>query len=555
MRRALAGERLETLDHVERELTDEMLLIADRDGPIGIAGVMGGATSEVSDATTDVAIESAIFDPVSIRRTAQRLALRSEASSRFEKGQEPRLARIGADRTAQLVQEWAGGVVARGRVDTAPDEPGPSRVTFRPARINRLLGTELSADEQRDLLSRVGIETEPAPGEPVTVALRPEPLIVDAPAAAPGEAPATLAALVPTWRRDVSIEADVAEEIARVRGYELTPSVTPDTSMPVFRPSPLEVRELVRETLAGAGLTEIVTTALVSPRHLEIFALTQPRPVRRRRAAAGRRADHRHEPALARPLGAPHDAARQPARRRGHQPSPRHRGRGGVRDRQGLRARRRRTAGVVAARVRPGRVGGAAGLEPPRAAVRPGRREGPARAAGPPARTSAVRSYRPESGEAVFHPGRTARAEIAGRLHALVGELHPSTVEAWELRTGDAVIVGEVAIEGLAEGRLTPERAPAVGRHPEVERDLAIVVAEATPAASVEAVIRGRGGELLRDARLFDIYRGTPLAGTEKSLAFRLRLGAERTLTEAEVEAAVAAIVDGLSEVGGRLRA
>ena len=236
VRRALAGERLETLDHVERELTNEMLLIADRDGPIGIAGVMGGATSEVSDATTDVAIESAIFDPVSIRRTAQRLALRSEASSRFEKGQEPRLARIGADRTAQLVQAWAGGVVARGRIDTAPDEPGPSRVTFRPARINRLLGTELSADEQRDLLSRVGIETEAAPGEPVTVALRPEPLIVDAPAAAPGEAPATLAALVPTWRRDVSIEADVAEEIARVRGYELTPSVTPDTSMPAFRP-------------------------------------------------------------------------------------------------------------------------------------------------------------------------------------------------------------------------------------------------------------------------------------------------------------------------------
>ncbi len=98
-----------------------------------------------------------------------------------------------------------------------------------------------------------------------------------------------------------------------------------------------------------------------------------------------------------------------------------------------------------------------------------------------------------------------------------LGELHPATVEAWELRTGDAVIVGEVAIEGLAEGRLTPERAPAVGRHPEVERDLAIVVAEATPAASVEAVIRRRGGELLRDARLFDIYRGTPLAAPRRA--------------------------------------
>ncbi len=144
VRRAAEGERLETLDHVERRLAGDMLLIADPVGAIGIAGVMGGAASEVSEATTDVVIESAIFDPVSVRRTAQRLALRSEASSRFEKGQEVRLARIGADRAAQLVRAWAGGVVAAGRVDTAPAEPDRARVPFRPSRINRLVGTELS---------------------------------------------------------------------------------------------------------------------------------------------------------------------------------------------------------------------------------------------------------------------------------------------------------------------------------------------------------------------------------------------------------------------------
>ena len=220
----IAGERLETLDHVERELATDMLLIADAEGPIGVAGVMGGATSEVSDATTDVVIESAVFDPVSIRRTAQRLALRSEASSRFEKGQESRLAWIGADRTAQLVAEWAGGSVAPGRVDTAPrrsralagrlppgaGQPAPGHRARRPT-------------EQRALLARVGIETEPAAAdEAVTVALRPEPVVVDA-----GHATRRSRAIVPTWRRDVVIEADVAEEIARVRGYELVPSVTP----------------------------------------------------------------------------------------------------------------------------------------------------------------------------------------------------------------------------------------------------------------------------------------------------------------------------------------
>src|SRR5262249_23629461 len=116
VRRATDGERLETLDHVERTLGPDTLLIADPVGAIGMAGVMGAAASEVSDGTTDVVVESAIFDPVSVRRTAQRLALRSEASGRFEKGQEVRLARLGADRTAQLIHEWAGGDVATGRV-------------------------------------------------------------------------------------------------------------------------------------------------------------------------------------------------------------------------------------------------------------------------------------------------------------------------------------------------------------------------------------------------------------------------------------------------------
>ena len=272
VRRATPGERLETLDHVERELADDMLLIADPAGPLAVAGVMGGASSEVSDQTRDIVIESAIFDPVSIRRTAQRLALRSEASSRFEKGQEPRMARLGADRTAQLIRRWAGGEIAPGVVDTAPVLPGPTRVAFRPARVNRLLGTELSTAEQRGLLARVGVESEPAPaGSPVTIALKPETLV----AAADEDA---ITAIVPTWRRDIAIEADVAEEIARVRGYELIPSVTPDTEMPVFRASPLEIRELVRETLAGAGLTEVVTTALVSPRHIETFVLSREVP-------------------------------------------------------------------------------------------------------------------------------------------------------------------------------------------------------------------------------------------------------------------------------------
>ncbi|MFI5227165.1 MAG: phenylalanine--tRNA ligase subunit beta, partial [Candidatus Limnocylindrales bacterium] len=204
VRTARDGERLETLDHVDRALTADTLVIADDTGPIGIAGVMGGAASEISATTTDVVIESAIFDPVSIRRTAFRYALRSEASLRFEKGQEHRLARLGADRTARLIREWAGGEVARGRLDTDPAEPERRRVAFRPARVDRLLGTSLGADEQRRLLGLVGVETEPAAGGlKVPIAAGAMPAAVPA---GPGEA---LVALVPTWRRDIEIEADL----------------------------------------------------------------------------------------------------------------------------------------------------------------------------------------------------------------------------------------------------------------------------------------------------------------------------------------------------------
>jgi phenylalanyl-tRNA synthetase beta chain len=402
----------------------------------------------------------------------------------------------------------------------------------------------------RDLLGRVGVATEAAAaGEVVTVALRPDPLTV---APEPGEA---LAAIVPTWRRDIAIEADVAEEVARVRGYELVPSVTPDTMMPAFRPSPLEVRELVRETLAGAGLTEVVTTALVSPHHVETFVLAREVPSVGDEDQPGGRAI-----GVGNPLSRDHSLLRRNLL-------------GSLLDVVGVNLRHG-TEDVAVFEIGKGyaRTG-----DTPREWWRLG--FALVGAAEPAAWNRTARPYdlddakgilellahrlglgRPvyaaEPCEPLFHPGRSARADVGNRLHALVGEVHPDVVEAWELRTGHRVVVAEVALEGLAAGRLVPERAPAVGRHPEVDRDLAIVVPEATPSAVVEALLREHAGDLLLDVRLFDIYRGVPLAPAEKSLAFRLRFGAAaRTLTEAEVESATAAVVGALGSIGGRLRA
>ena len=555
VRRARAGERLETLDHVVRDLTADTLLIADPDGPLAIAGVMGGAASEVSDGTQDVIVESAIFDPVSIRRTAFRYGLRSEASLRFEKGQEPRLARIGADRTASLIVAWAGGSVAPGRVDSAPVEPAPVRVAFRPARVNRLLGTSILAAHQAALLGRVGIETSSAePDVEVSVAEGAQPLRVRA---APGEA--VLQATVPTWRRDIAIEADVAEEIARVHGYDRVPETLPDTTMPAYRPSPVETRDALREALIGAGLSEVVTHALVSARHIEHGGWRGVEI-----AVAGEGAAGGATIAVSNPLSQDHAWLRQSlvgslldvvatnVRRGRSDVAIFEAGKGyGLQDgeavewwRLGLALTGSFDAPNWSRQSRNADLADAKGLIEALC-----RRLGLARP-----------GYEPLTDEPLLHPGRAARvaAHVAGGPLALsgrVGEVHPEVLEAWELRI-DRCVVAELAIAGLAAGQLPAARPPPPPRHPVVTRDLAIVVDDAASAGAVEAAVRHGAGDLLEDVVLFDVYVGPPLEPGERSLAYRVTFrAADRTLTEDEVEAAVGRVVDAVNrEVKGRIR-
>jgi phenylalanyl-tRNA synthetase beta chain len=549
VRRARAGERLETLDHVDRQLDPETLLIADPSGPLAIAGVMGGASSEISDATRDVVIESAIFDPVSIRRTAFRYALRSEASLRFEKGQEHRLARLGADRTARLISEWAGGTVARGVIDTDPTEPAQTVVAFRPARVERLLGTTLPIDEQRRVLARVGVETVPAPpGTDIVVAGEPKPLAVPA-----GEA-STLLAHVPTWRRDLAVEADVTEEIARVHGYELIPGILPHTPMPEYRPSPLRARDRVREILVGAGLHEVVSYALVAPATVERFGGHDDSDIASEGAVQGRPI------VVTNPLSSQHSVMRQELL-------------GGLLEVVGENQRRGRE-GVAIFEIGTGygatddgavhgwwRLGfaltgpitGPSWDQAPavwQLADAKGLLELLAQRSGLPRV-----AYTTLADDPRLHPGRSARVTAGAGLMGRVGELHPTLADALELR-GERVIVGQVAMAGLAAGSPPIPLGRTPSRHPTVARDLAIVVADARPAADVDAAIRRHGGPLLLDVTLFDIYRGKPLPDDRRSLAYRLTFGAaDRTLTEDDVEVAVTAVTTGLAaDVDGVLR-
>ena len=560
VRRGHPGERLVTLDHVTRELTEDTLVIADPDGAIGIAGVMGGEASEIGPGTTDVVVESAIFDPVSIRRTAFRYALRSEASLRFEKGQEFRLARIGADYTARLIHDWAGGTVARGRVDSHPEEPAPRHVAFRPARVNRLLGTTLTADEQGALLERVGISTAP-PAEatriPITAhrAAGPATSIM-----APRDE--ALVATVPTWRRDIEIEADLAEEVARVRGYELVPATLPDTVPPDWHQDPLAVRDAVRDALVGAGLAEVVTHALVSAGDVERyrFSFTE--------APAAGEARREGDPiAVTNPLSQDHAFLRQSLlgslagiadanHRRGNADVAifevgKGYGRIGDESREWWRLGIALTGAFVRGAwnqaVREADVDDAKGLIEHLAHV---------------IGADEVR-YERLADEPLLHPGRSAR--VAGRragaasgsapaLDGVVGELHPRVIEEAGLRL-DRLVVAELSITGLGGGSLPVDVAMPPPRFPAVERDLAIVASEALEAERLAEVIRGAGGEFLQAVVLFDVYRGAPLATDERSLAYRLTFGArDRTLTEADVDGAMAVVVRSVARAGGRIR-
>jgi phenylalanyl-tRNA synthetase beta chain len=545
VRTAEAGETLETLDHVKRELTPDTLLITDATGPLAIAGVMGGAASEVGDETTEVIIESAIFDPVSVRRTAFRYALRSEASLRFEKGQEHRMGRLGADRTAALISRWGGGRVATGVVDTQPQAPAQQRVAFRPARVGQLLGADIDIDEQRELLARVEIETEPATdADTVPVIAGDEPLGVSVdPAGA-------LVALIPGHRRDIAIEADIIEEIARVRGYETFEGRLPDTVMPPLRPDPQRLLDQLRASLSGAGLTELITHGLLGPDdHARLgYGADDPTTVRAENPVT---IDHSE---LRRSMVPEHLRVLVENER---QKTPDiHAFELGVLHewRDGQPTQTEVLGLILAGRDHPVTHDHEPGSVD--VALAKGLLERIADRL-----TWSRLAYEPLTPrDGVEHPGRTAAVvAIAGdgdsTIVGRVGELHPRLLEACDVRA-QHVVFAEIHIEAFR--RLIPQRlrVGSLEHLPGVERDIAVVVPEDRSAGEVEAVIRTSGGPHLRAVTLFDVYRGAPLEDDEKSLAYRLRYETtDRTLDEETVGQMVEKVVLVLSErLGARLR-
>jgi phenylalanyl-tRNA synthetase beta chain len=530
VRRARDGETMVTLDDLERRFNSEAALVCDGEGPSGIAGIMGGQISEVSEETTRVLMEAATWVGPNIMRTSKALGLRTEASARFEKQLHPELAMAGQRLAARLMVELCGARMVPGTVDVYPRPAEPRVVPLRHARMEKLLGERIEPDTARGILARLGFEAVEAPGD---------------------EAERWR---VPPWRdSDVQREADLIEEVARIHGLDKLPTTLPARRSAVGRLTRSQrMRRRLSDLLRDRGVNECISYSFTSPAAIDrlrlgevpLLRLDNPlsedhsvmRPLllpglldaARHNAAHGRPAVRLFESAHVYRPAAPLDSApveaprgRLPALERHHlavlltEAAP-----GGWRS-------ERRPADFYAARALLEAVLEVADVE----------------------WTAA------DGGRPFLHPGRAAA--VVGpdeRELGWLGEVHPLVAREWDV---PGPVAGfELDVEAMLE--LTAGRQDVyrdVTSFPAVLQDIAVVVGEAVSAAEVEAAVRAGGGELLAGVELFDLYRGEQAGEGNKSLALRLEFWApDRTLTDEEVARRREAIERELERIGGRLR-
>lgn len=535
VRAATAGEKMTTLDGVERELDGETVLVCDANGPSGVAGIMGGQVSEVSDTTTRVLLEVANWNGTNILRTSRLLGLRSEASSRFEKQLHPDLCLRAQAVASKLMVEVCGAKLVPGTIDVAAAPPAPTELTLRAARVSGLLGMEITQAEQTEYLRRLGFGVESA-GEDLTVTVPPD------------------------RHYDVTREVDLIEEVARVHGIdEHLPTTLPALPSAGGLSREQRLRRRAEDGLCGLGFDQVVG-----------WSFTDRSEASRLRIPAE---DPRANPVvLSNPLSEEQAAMRTTVLGSLLDVAARNLARGA--DRVALFE-----AGAVYLQGDPPGEGSALGgnfrgeraapvTEPHRYAVLA---VGPLvarswRGGGEPADFFALKGVLESLaaqlgtglefafGEQPFlHPGRCAAVSVAGAPAGWLGEIHPLVCRQWDLEAAVGFEIDAAPLLGSAgAGEETFED---IAEFPAVRQDLAVVVPAELAAAEVRATVLAAGGELLRAAELFDLYAGEQLGAGKVSLAMSLEFRApDRTLTDEEVGERREAIRASLEKIGGTLR-
>ena len=543
VRTARPGERMTTLDGKERVLDPQDLLICDRDRPQALAGVMGGGESEVSNATGRVLLEAAYFQPSTVRRTAKRHGLHTEASHRFERGMDVNAIPEVLDRAAALIAELARGTVLRGRVDVYPRPIEPTKVVLRYRKVGELLGAEVSSIETHRILRALGFtrthEAElPAFGTPSVGAE----IYTFVTAPEPGKA----TYVVPTFRVDVEREEDLIEEVARIRGYDSFPNALP-RGVAELAPEPREseAERRVRVALGGAGFDEGVNYAFVSPKELAALeappgiAIRNPisveQSVMRTTLYAGLLQNLAHSLRHHAETVRLYELARIYLEGQADDVS------------KPVAFERLRLSGVLWGR-RDGRAwtskDASMDFFDAKGAV-----ECVLSALG-------IRGAKFVPTEAPsLHPRAAALVlSAAGDALGTVGELHPRVSK--RLGVPASVFAFDLDAEKLfALAELVPSYRQ-LWRYPPVLRDLAVVVAAELPNEEVRKVIVDVGQPLVDDALIFDVYTGRPIPEGKKNLAYAIRYRApDRTLTDAEVNEAHQRIIEEVNRrLGGSLR-
>ena len=510
VRRAAKGEKFVTLDGQEREMDDSVLMICDGKKPVGIAGIMGGENSMITDEVHTVLFEAACFNGTNIRLSSKKIGLRTDASGKFEKGLDPNNAQAAIDRACQLMEELGAGEVVGGMVDVCSETREPVRVPFEPERINALLGTELTEEEMLGYLARVELAYDEKTNEIVA----------------------------PTFRQDIHCMADVAEEVVRFYGYDKIPTTLPTGEATTGKlPFKLRIEQIARDMAEYCGFSEGMTYSFESPKVFDKLLIPEGDALR-------------NAITISNPLGEDYSIMRTTTIN-------------GMLtslatnyNRRNKDVRLYELGNVYLPKSLPltelpeermhftlGMYGAGDFFD------MKGVCEEFFEKIGMKERVT----YDPKAGKTYLHPGRQANMCYGGKVIGYLGEVHPAVADNYGI--GDKAYIAVIDILAVLEFAGFAHKFTGIAKYPAVTRDLSLVVPREVLAGQIEEVLEQRGGKILESYELFDIYEGSQIKEGYKSMAYSVVFrNHDKTLEESEINAVMKKILNGLTGLGIELR-
>ena len=510
VRRAEDNEKFVTLDGQERTLDSSMLMICDAEKPVGIAGIMGGENSMITDDVDAILFEAACFDGTNIRLSGKKLGMRTDAQSKFEKGLDPNNASAAIDRACQLIEVLGCGEVVGGMVDVYGKVKEPHEIPFQPERINRLLGTDLSAEQMLDYFKSLELEYDADRN----------------------------VMIIPTFRQDLLGTADLAEEVARFYGYSNIPSTLPSGESTSGKVSfKHRVEDVAKETAEFCGFSEGMTFSFESPKVFDKLRLDADDPLRQAITIANPQGED-YSIMKTTPLNGMLVSLARNFNRRNKD------------------VKLYEMAKIYLPKSLPlteyadERVQFTLGFygEGDFFTMKGVVEEFLERAG-----MHDIVDYDPNAGKDFLHPGRQANIIYQGKVIGYMGEVHPEVCENYDMKTRAYIAVLDMPV--ITEMATFDRHFKGIAKHPAVNRDISMVVKKDILVGQIEKVIREKGGHHLESYHLFDIYEGSQIKPGYKSVAYSITFRAnDRTLEEKDITAAMDKIIAGLEDLGIELR-